>query len=69
MFAELFMEGRRFTYLDRLGQVEEIFGAMNDPERPLPRPTKWTLSSGEARYNPNIEDNPSVRCLPMSGSG
>jgi hypothetical protein len=69
MFAELFVEGRRFPYLHRLGQVEEIFGAMNDPERPLPRPTKWTLNSGEARYNPNIEDNPSARCLPMSGSG
>ena len=69
MFAELFMEGRRFPYLHRLGQVEEIFGAMNDPERPLPRPTKWTLSSGEARYNPEIEDNPSARCLPMSGGG
>jgi len=69
MFAELFMEGRRFPYLARLGQVEEIFGAMNDPERSLPRPTKWTLTSGEARYNPSIEDNPSVRCLPMSGAG
>ncbi|MGD8362696.1 MAG: RagB/SusD family nutrient uptake outer membrane protein, partial [Gemmatimonadota bacterium] len=69
MFAELFVEGRRFGYLDRLGQVEEIFGAMNDPSRPLPRPTKWTLTSSEARYNPEIEDNPSVRCLPMSGSG
>jgi len=69
MFAELFVEGRRFPYLARLGQVEEIFGAMNDPERPLPRPIKWTLNAGEARYNPEIEDNPSVRCLPMSGGG
>jgi len=69
MFAELFVEGRRFGYLARLGQVEEIFGAMNDPSRPLPRPTKWSLNSGEARYNPNIEDNIAVRCLPMSGSG
>ena len=69
MFAELFVEGRRFGYLARLGQVEEIFGAMNDPERPLPRPTKWALEANEARYNPNIEDDPSVRCLPMSGSG
>lgn len=69
MFAELFVEGRRFPYLARLGQVEEIFGAMNDPERPLPRPIKWTLNSGEARYNPNIEDNLALRCLPMSGSG
>ena len=69
MFAELFVEGRRFGYLARLGQVEEIFGALNDPERPLPRPIKWTLNASEARYNPEIEDNPAVRCLPMSGAG
>jgi hypothetical protein len=69
MFAELFVEGRRFGYLARLGQVEEIFAGLNQPDRPLPRPTKWTLNSGEARYNPEIEDNPSVRCLPMSGAG
>jgi hypothetical protein len=68
MFAELFLEGRRFSYLDRLGQVEEIFGAMNDPELPLPRPTKWPLAEGEARYNPNIEDDAAIRCLPMSGT-
>lgn len=68
MFAELFMEGRRFSYLHRLGQVEEIFGAMADPDRPLPRPTKWPLAENEARYNPNIEDNAAVRCLPMSGT-
>lgn len=69
MFAELFVEGRRFGYLHRLGQVEEIFGAMNDPERPLPRPTKFPLGSSEARYNPSVEDNVTQRCLPMSGSG
>jgi hypothetical protein len=67
MFAELFVEGRRFPYLARLGQVEEIFGAMHDALRPLPRPTKWSLNSGEARYNPNIEDRATARCLPMSG--
>ncbi len=68
MFAELFLEGRRFSYLDRLQQVEEVFGAMGDPLRPLPRPTKWPLTSAEARYNPNIEDDISKRCLPMSGT-
>ncbi len=68
MFAELFMEGRRFGYLNRLGQVEEIFGAMNDPERPLPRPTMFAISSGEAQYNANLTDNAADRCLPMSGS-
>lgn len=69
MFAELFVEGRRFGYLHRLGQVEEVFSAMNDPERPLPRPTKFPLTSGEARYNPEISDDISQRCLPMSGAG
>jgi len=69
MFAELFMEGRRFGYLHRLGQVEEVFLAMNSPERGLPRPTKFPLAEGEARYNPNIEDDASQRCLPMSGIG
>ena len=69
MFAELFVEGRRFGYLHRLGQVEEVFGAMNDPLRPLPRPTKFPLTSGEARYNPEIADDIAQRCLPMSGIG
>lgn len=68
MFAELFMEGRRFPYLHRLQQVEEVFGALNDPERPLPRPTKFPISETEARYNPNIEDDANLRCLPMSGT-
>lgn len=69
MFAELFMEGRRFGYLHRLQQVEEVFGALNDPERPLPRPTKFPLTSAEARYNSQIADNVNERCLPMSGTG
>lgn len=69
MFAELFVEGRRFGYLARLGQVANVFGAMNDPQRPLPRPTKFPISSGEARYNPEIADNPTARCLPMSSGG
>ena len=67
-FAELFLEGRRFSYLDRLGQVAPVFRALNDPLRPLPRPTKWPIGTGEARYNPNIGENLSQRCLPMSGS-
>lgn len=67
-FAELYLEGRRFSYLDRLNQVAPIFRAMNDPLRPLPRPTKWPLSSAEATYNPNIGNDLSARCLPMSGS-
>ena len=67
-FAELFLEGRRMSYLDRLKQVAPVFKAMNDQLRPVPRPTKWPLSSAEARYNPNIGDDASKRCLPMSGS-
>jgi hypothetical protein len=67
-FAELFLEGRRFSYLDRLGQVGTVFKAMNDPLRPVPRPTKWPITSGEARYNPQIGEDLSKRCLPMSGT-
>ena len=67
-FAELFLEGRRMSYLDRLGQVAPVFRAMNDPLRPLPRPTKWPIGAAEARYNPNIGEDLSKRCLPMSGS-
>ena len=68
MFAELFVEGRRFAYLNRLNQVAAVFGALNDPERPLPRPTMFPVSNTEAIYNPNIEDDLSTRCLPMSGT-
>ena len=67
-FAEQFMEGQRFAQLNRLQQVEEIFGAMNDSERPLPRPMMWTLHTGETRYNPEIADDEAQRCLPMSGT-
>jgi hypothetical protein len=68
MFAELFVEGRRFGYLHRLGQVEEVFAAIGDPDRPLPRPTKFAISADEARYNDKIEDDIAQRCLPMSGT-
>jgi hypothetical protein len=68
MFAELFLEGRRMSYLDRLGQVAPVFKAMNDPLRPVPRPTKWPIAAAEARFNSNIGENLSQRCLPMSGN-
>lgn len=68
MFAELFVEGRRFAYLHRLNQVAAVFGAMNDPQRPLPRPTMFPLTQTEAIYNPSIDDDLSQRCLPMSGT-
>jgi hypothetical protein len=67
-FAEQFMEGQRFAQLARLQQVEEIFGAMNDASRGLPRPTMWTLHTGETRYNPEIADDEAQRCLPLSGT-
>ncbi len=68
MFAELFLEGRRMSYLHRLQQTANVFRAMNDPRRPLPRPTLFPLSQTEALYNDNIEDDLNKRCLPMSGS-
>jgi len=68
-FAELFLEGRRMSYLERLGQVAKAFKSMNNPALyPLPRPTKWPIAPAEARYNPQIGENLSQRCLPMSGT-
>lgn len=65
-FAEMFMEGMRAVDLGRFGLTAEIFGAMNDPERPASRPIKFPLDEDEARDNPEIEDVASQRCLPMS---
>ncbi len=65
-FAELFMEGFRAVDLERFGLVNEIFAALNDDERPASRPTKFPMDDGEARDNPEIDDNASQRCLPMS---
>jgi hypothetical protein len=67
-FAELFLEGRRMSYLHRLNQVAPVFKAMKDPLRPVPRPTKWPIATAEARFNANIGENLSQRCLPMSGT-
>lgn len=65
-FAELFMEGMRATDLRRWRIVAEVFGAMKDPERPASRPTAFPMDDLEARDNPSIEDDVSLRCLPMS---
>lgn len=65
-FAELFMEGMRATDLRRWGLVAEVFGAMNDPLRPVSRPTAFPMDDLEARDNPSIEDDAALRCLPMS---
>jgi len=65
-FAETFMEGHRVTDLRRLGELRNVFAAMNDPERPATRPAVFPMDDGEARDNPNIEDNAAQRCLPMT---
>ena len=66
-FAELFMEAWRLEDLHRFGLMRERFESFNDPERVgIDRPTKFSGSSGEARYNPEVEDDASVRCLPRA---
>ncbi len=66
-FAETFMEGIRMVDLYRFNLVDDVFGAMNDPERPVSgRPTKFSMDSGEALLNPEIQDDLSVRCLPRA---
>ena len=69
-FAELWVEGRRMSYLARWGKTAEIFRPLNDEGnlRPLPRPAKFPMSYSEATYNTNIDNAISARCLPMSGS-
>lgn len=66
-FAEHFMEGQRMGDLHRAGIVREVFEALNDPDRlGVGRPTKFPLSSTEALYNPNIDDDLLKRCLPRA---
>ena len=66
-FAEHFMEGHRMIDLHRNGLVREVFEALNDPERlGVGRPTKFPLTSAEAVYNPNIDDDLLQRCLPRA---
>ena len=66
-FAEHFMEGIRAVDLHRLGLTRAIFTEMDDDERPaVGRPTKWPMSSTEALYNTNLQDDASQRCLPVS---
>ena len=66
-FAEHFMEGQRMIDLNRAGIVRDVFEALNDPERVgVERPTKFPLSSTEALYNPNIDNDLLQRCLPLA---
>ncbi len=66
-FAEHFMEGQRMVDLRRAGIVRDVFEALNDPERVgVGRPTQFPMSSTEALYNPNIENDLLQRCLPRA---
>ena len=65
--AETFMEGQRMSDLQRFGLVDEFIanGAFGT-QTFNPRPVKFPLSEDEAEYNPEIENDASLRCLPMS---
>lgn len=66
-FAELFMEGMRMVDLHRFGLVDEVFGALNDADRPAAgRPTKFSMTDDEALYNAGIENDLAQRCLPKT---
>jgi len=70
-FAEHFMEGMRVIDLHRFGLMDDVFAALNDgagdPERPANgRPTKFSLTDTEPTYNPNIDNDLAVRCLPTT---
>lgn len=72
-FAELYMEGQRLNDLHRFGLVGELLsqgafaGHGGGQASEAVRPTKFPLSDTEGLRNPQIEDDASVRCLPMSG--
>ncbi len=66
-FAEHFMEGFRMVDLHRFGMVGPVFAALDDPERvPDGRATKWPMSSTEALYNDNLDDDLTKRCAPTT---
>ncbi len=66
-FAEHFMEGWRLIDLHRFDMMHAVFAELNDPDRPPSgRATKWPMSSAEALYNPNLNDDVSQRCSPTS---
>lgn len=66
-FAELFMEGYRNEDLYRMNLTRERFESFNDPERPgVGRPMKFSGSTSEAQFNPDVEDNESARCFPIA---
>ena len=64
--AETWMEGHRVVDLRRLGELRGVFEDVADPQRPATRPAMFPMDDAEARDNPQIEDNASMRCLPMT---
>lgn len=78
-FAELFMGGQRLQDLYRFrlttgfmvgtgpGRAGFPVGVGDFAGTVSPRPIKFPLGENEAINNPNIEDDASLRCLPMSG--
>ncbi len=64
--AETWMEGHRVVDLRRLGELRSTFAALNDSERPATRPSIFSMDDNEARDNPSIEDDASLRCLPTT---
>ena len=66
-FAELFMEGWRNEDLYRFNLTRERFESFNDPERPgIGRPMKFSAHISEVELNPDVEDDPAVRCFPKA---
>ena len=66
-FAELFMEGYRNEDLYRFDLTRERFESFNDPERPgIGRPMKFSADISEVDLNPDVEDDPAVRCFPKA---
>jgi hypothetical protein len=65
-FAEMFMEGQRMTDLHRFGLVQDMVERGDFVGSEPVRPTKFPLLDDEAKYNPNIEDDVALRCMPMS---
>jgi hypothetical protein len=69
-FAELFMEGQRTNDIFRFGLTTALMAAGHFTDTEDPRVVQFPMSTSEARNNPEIEDDASIRCLPLSdGTG
>ncbi|MCZ6918368.1 MAG: RagB/SusD family nutrient uptake outer membrane protein [Gemmatimonadetes bacterium] len=65
-FAELFMEGHRMEDIRRHGLVPGLIADGSFAGTEATRPVKFPISVAEARDNPEMEDDASVRCLPTA---